>query len=464
MPEDIEPKKIIKRKKSPEYWGRRVAFETLNRVIQGGGFSNILLASNLNRERLTENDKRSATNLVYGVLRNLTLINEVFRAKTARGALDMSPALLNIGRMAIYEIMFMVNVPQYASVSEYVTMARREAGAAEAGFLNACLRKTRRNDWNSVITGITDPVERTAKLYSHPVWMARALSDAYSIEKTKQILRANNNPQPSYFRVNVKRMSVDDFMTASEYNHRGFEKSESPRACVMFQHGRGGFPAREYESGWLTPQDRSTQFIPYYLALEKGDRVLDLCCGSGIKTSQIVEIAPEGVEVTAVDRFSHKLASLENELDRLGLPRIATVEADITDRPDLGEFNKILLDAPCSNSGTVRRRPEIKYRLREADISELTAVQDKLLDAASAYVSSGGSLVYSTCSILPIENDCRIEGFLYRHPEFESATGEIESSLRFVSPRSHSDKYGATFYPNSTNGCGTYVCALKKKR
>jgi 16S rRNA (cytosine967-C5)-methyltransferase len=294
--------------------------------------------------------------------------------------------------------------------------------------------------------------------------MARALAEAYSIEKAKQILRANNNPQPSYFRVNVNRMSVDDFMAASEYNHRGFEKTESPPACVMFQHGRGGFPAREHESGWLTPQDRSTQFIPYYLMLEKGDRVLDLCCGSGIKTAQMIEIAPEDVEVTAVDRFSHKLASLENELSRLGLSRIATVEADITDKPCLGEFNKILLDAPCSNSGTVRRRPEIKYRMREADISELTATQDSLLDAASGYMTSGGSLVYSTCSILPIENDRRIEGFLYRHPEFELATGEIESSLRFVSPRARLDKYGVTFFPNSTNACGTYVCVVRKKR
>lgn len=450
-------------KPADEYKGRKLAYEILNRVLLGGGYSNVLLATTLSRDEVSAGDRRAATNLVYGVLRNLTLLDDVFRSKTEKKKLDLSPKILNLGRMAIFEIFFSQSIPQYATVSEYVEMAKREGGGRESRFLNACLRQVQRSDRDARIRRVRGPVARMAVRYSHPEWVARALAEAYGPEETRHTLRANNNPQPSYFRVNVARLSVDDFMTASEYQKRDFQVCASPSNCVCLASGKGAFPKREYDSGWITPQDRSTQFIPFYLDPKPGDSILDLCCGAGIKSTQLMGLMRGEGEVVAVDIFPHKLESLKSECGRLGLDGIRPVEADIEKSPGLGVFGKVLLDAPCTGSGTFRHRPEIKYRLKESDLAEITEKQDRLLAAAASYVAQGGRLVYSTCSILPAENEERIRKFLREWPDFIPATFEAEKELAFDVSGFHHHRLGTAFLPIAVNGCGAFVSVLRRR-
>ncbi len=446
-----------------EYRGRRLAFDILNRVLLGGGYSNTLLAAKLDREALTPEDKHAATNLVYGVLRNLALIDEIFRSKTDKGKLELSPRLLNVGRMAIFEILFSKNIPAYATVSEYVKMARKEGSAGEAGFLNACLRKTTSEDRERITKAAADPIARMAIRYSHPLWMAHTVSEAYGSDEARHVFRANNNPQPMYFRVNTFKIGVGDLVSALEYKYHGFQALGSPPFCFSFPLGKGIFPKIEYDSGWLTPQDRSTQFVPFYVQPEAGDRILDLCCGSGIKSAQMAELMGNEGEVVSVDKFRHKIDSLGAECKRLGLTCIKGVEADITARPELGEFEKVLLDVPCSGSGTLRHRPEIKFRIKESDIESLTKTQDALLDSAAGYTAPGGTLVYATCSILPVENERRVELFLERHADFICITKEVESLLPFSVVHFMRGRWGTTFLPVTVNGCGVFVSVLRRR-
>ncbi|MFA6449018.1 MAG: 16S rRNA (cytosine(967)-C(5))-methyltransferase RsmB [bacterium] len=444
------------------YRGRKLAFEVLNRVLMGGGYSNALMASKFERGNLSTGDKQAATNLVYGVLRNLTLLDEVFRSKSDKGKIELSPPLLTLGRMAIYELLFSQSIPNYASVSEYVKLARGEGSPGEAGFMNACLRKVSKDDRDRLVKRIKDPIERMALRYSHPEWMARDFADLYGVEVARNILRSNNNPQPVYFRINAPRIKVEDILTALEYQQRDFEALGAPPFCLCLPFGKGAFPKKEYESGWLTAQDRSTQFIAFYLNPEPGDRILDLCCGSGIKSGQLMELMGCEGELVAVDIYKHKLESVDAEFRRLGLRGVKTVEADVTKKPKLGQFEKVLFDAPCSGSGTVRHRPEIKYRVKREDIAELTKKQDALFDAASAYVAPGGILAYSTCSLLSAENEDRVGAFLDRHSEFIHITKEVEASLPFSVVHFHRGRWGTTFVPVTVNGCGTFVSVLRR--
>jgi 16S rRNA (cytosine967-C5)-methyltransferase len=458
------PQRAISNESREFYRGRRLAFEILNRVLLGGGYSNVLLAGALAGDELTIEDKSAATNLVYGVLRNLTLLDEIFRSKTEKGRLDLSPKALTLGRMAIYEILFSQSVPQYASVSEYVKMSKAESTGRESQFLNACLRQVKRTDGEGAVKYLKNPVSRMALRYSHPDWITGALFEIYGEEETSHILCADNNPQPSYFRVNVVRVSVEELMSASEYLRREFQACGSPPNCVFLPHGSGGFPGKEYESGWITPQDRSTQFVPFYLQPQPGDDILDLCCGAGIKSTQIMELMAGQGRVVAVDLFPHKLESLKAEAARLGLGGIETAEADIEKTSVPGTFDKVLLDAPCTGSGTFRRRPEIRFRLKESDVPEITAKQDRLLSAAGGHVAPGGILVYATCSILRRENEERVEKFLGGHGEFAPATAEIERKLPFVLSGFHRNRLGTTFLPVAVNGCGAFVSVLRREQ
>jgi len=444
------------------YRGRRLAFEVLNRVLLGSGYSNVLLSARLDRENLAAEDKQAAVNLVYGVLRNLTLIDEVFRSKSDKGKIELSPTVLNLGRMAIYEMLFMQSIPYYATGSEFMKMARKEGSAGEAGFLNACLRKIEREDRDRLVKRERDPIARMALRYSHPEWFARVLTEFYGVDDARNILRSNNNPQPVYFRANTCRVSVEELLSSLEYHHHDIQPLGSPPYCLMLPYGKGMFPKKEYESGWLTPQDRSAQFIAFYLDPKPDDRVLDLCCGSGIKTGQIMELMQGKGEIVAVDMFAHKLENIKSEFRRLGFNEIKTVVEDIERRPSLGSFDKVILDVPCTGTGTVRHRPEIKYRVKQEDVVAISGKQERLLEAAASYVAPGGILVYSTCSLLPDENEERIGAFLDSRSDFIHITQEIEAVLPFSVIHFHRGRWGTTFLPVTVNGCGSFVSVLRR--
>lgn len=444
------------------YRGRETAHTILNRVLQGGAYSNLVLTSTFEKNpELSPEDRRMAMSLVFGVLRNLTLLDEVFRMKAQKGKLSMTPGLLLIGRMAIYELMFNTKVPAYASASEYIKMARASCSVSEAKFLNAVLRRVTPEDKKAVLERAQGKEAKIALEYSHPEWFVKSAINAYGIGECMKMIRAHNTGMPAYYRVNTAKMKVRELLEIFHSMRLEVETVKLLPAAIYFKSGQSYFPSKEYEAGWITPQDLSTQIVAYELGPKPGERILDLCCGRGTKTTHAAELMRSKGSITACDVYGHKITLLEAEKKRLGFESmIKGVAVDVTTRPDLGEpFDRVLLDAPCSGTGTFRRRPELKYRITVENLRNLIALQRSLLSAAADYVKPGGRLLYSTCSVLTEENDDVVEVFLKERPDFSidrpaSAPGKIPCCRT---------PFSRVFLPHQTQASSIAITILKRQ-
>lgn len=451
-------KSPVTKKRGAKSVARKVAYEVLDRVLRGGAYSNLALRGMLSSVKLSGRDRGMVTLLVLGVLRNLTLIDSVFRSKATKGSLSSSPQLLLIARMAVFEILFTKKVPGYATVSEYVSMSEKLCSAAETRFLNACLRRVKPNDPQRVMRTVEDPVQRTALEFSHPEWYVRASMDAFGETECLKMLRANNTGAPAYYRVNTARVTEQEIMELFLSLRLDVQSAPNLPGCIYVKTGQNFSPDREYTSGILTPQDYSTQIVAHAVAPQPGESVLDLCCGRGTKAAHLAELMGGGGRVLAVDKFPHKIAMLEQEKQRLHLDNIECLCADALELPDVGIFDRVLVDAPCTGTGTFRRRPEIKLRVRPQDVAEMSALQKKLLDAAATRVRPGGRLVYATCSTLTEENDDVIDAFLRGHTEFSMDRDAFESySIPCVRT-----PFGRIFLPHQILACAIAVFALRR--
>ena len=439
--------------------GRETAYRVLHRVLHGGAYSNVVLANVLQSQDLTTGDRRIATFLVYGVLRNLDLLDAVFRSKSSKGKITAAPALLLIARMAIFEILFQKKVPAYATISEYMKMARNNCSKQESKFLNACLRRVDAQDVATLLDAIEDDPPKLSLEFSTPEWFIRSLLKFLGRDETVRMLKANNLEMPSYYRINTIRISEKELMEKFETHHLTALASPWLKGCFSFNPGQSYFLSQEYAAGWITPQDISTQIIAHAVNPEPGESILDLCCGRGTKTAHLAELMDNRGRILACDIHAHKIDLVNQEAARLGIHIVDTLVADLTAPQDLGLFDRVLVDTPCSGTGTLRRRPEIKQRLRPADVAGLMRLQRRLLDNAALHVKPGGRLVYATCSVLPEENDDVVAEFLERNEQFTSvrATEPIASIPRFATP------FGNLFLPHQVQACGSGVYIMEKK-
>jgi 16S rRNA (cytosine967-C5)-methyltransferase len=453
------------RKKEPattdsgNYKGRKTAYRVLHRVLNGGAYSNIVLNNVLEDKSLTPGDRRTTTFLVYGVLRNLNLLDAVFRSKARKGKITATPALLLASRMAIFEILFQKKIPKYATISEYMKLASAECSKGETRFLNACLRRVSYKDMTMLLEDAENDVQRMALEFSCPDWFIESVLEYYGTEETLKMLRTGNLGMPSYYRVNRIRTSTAEIMEMYAMQHLEVNASSHIRDCIYFKAGQGHHPSREYGAGWLTPQDASTQIIAHAVAPQPGEEILDMCCGRGTKAAHMAELMGNRGRIYACDIHAHKTALLGQEAERLGINIIDAHTADATDIGELGLFDRVLVDTPCSGTGTFRRRPELKQRLRPADVIELMRLQRRLLDSAAQHVKPGGRLVYATCSVLPEENDDMAADFLERHDAFLPVRDEpaIADIPQFKTP------FGSIFLPHQVQACGAAVYIMVRK-
>ena len=445
-----------------EYRSREITYQVLHRVMFGGAYSNLVLQGALDREKepLLPEERRAITFLFYGVLRNFFLLDAIFRSKAHRGKLSVSPSLRLLAWMAIFELLYQKRIPRYATLSEYGKMALEKCSLHESKFLTACLGKVSTKDVEPLVRVAGSKAARMALEFSHPEWFVASVLKVYGEIECLKMLRTNNLGMPAYYRVNTTRFSVRELIELFDQTQRIILKTvHHLPGCVYFKVGETYYPRREYEGGWLTPQDFSTQIVAHAVAPRPGESVLDLCCGRGTKATHLAELMKNTGSVTACDKFEHKIDLLKADAQRLGLSIIEPHVADVTARPDLGLFDRVLLDAPCSGTGTFRRRPEIKQRLRPEDIGQLMDLQKELLDAAASYVRPGGRLVYSTCSVLPEENDDIAGRFLEKHTEFSSVAEPVEIS-RIPGQRT---PFGKVFLSHQTQACASAVYVMNKR-
>lgn len=401
---------------------RAHALELLYRVDVHGHFAAPILRSLLEREDISPLDKGLIHELVYGVLRWRGRLDWVIERGSNRPMEEMTPWIRNILRLGAHQLLFTQKIPPAAAVHESVKLAYSYGHRGTAAFVNAILRWIQRC---GKAISFPDPHKdlgyHLAVLYSHPDWLIRRWLERYGLEGTVQICQANNLPPPLTIRTNTalidreslkqalqrERVNVDECLLAPEGLH-----IHSP--VPIFQ-------LSAFLQGWFHVQDESSILVGYLLAPRPGERILDACAGSGGKTTHLAQLMENQGEVWALDVQDGRLKSLEEACRRLQINIVRTQVQDVTERRiGLGEFEAILVDAPCSGLGVVRRHPEARWLKKEGDLARLCNLQLRILKGVQGWLKPkpGAALVYGVCSHEPEENQTVIEQFLDEHPQF----------------------------------------------
>jgi 16S rRNA (cytosine967-C5)-methyltransferase len=413
---------------------RRAAFEILRRVEAEGAYASSLLATM--GERLQDNDRGLCHELVLGVLRRQLWLDRALEhfANRRMQSVDL-PVRLAL-RLGLYQLRFLSRIPPSAAVNDSVNLVRA-AGLRSAGsFTNAVLRRATREPGYDPAEGISDPVEKLAIETSHPVWLIERWANAFGFVESAALAQANNEPAPVAFRLTAKAIEegradrIIDELTAAGVELRRSEIA--PNAWRVI--GPKSKLVRSLTSdGLIYLQDEASQLVAHLLDAQAGDRVLDVCAAPGSKTTHIGALAPQA-KVVAGELYEHRSRILGELAAAQGIDSIQMVVADATaDLPFANaSFDRVLVDAPCSGTGTLRRNPEIRWHLKASDVAELSSKQTRILAHAAQMVRPGGILLYSTCSLEEDENEAVAEEFLKEHASFDQVrlvNGQTVNSL-----------------------------------
>jgi 16S rRNA (cytosine967-C5)-methyltransferase len=399
---------------------RELALQILLATEGRSAYSDRVLESKLRDAGLKGPDSALVTALVQGTLRHQALLDHHLDAFTG-GRLATLPAPIRCAlRLGAFQILILTRVPESAAVDQSVELAKRYGHPGTAGLVNAVLRRLAGGERAPLPDPETNLVDHLAVTYSHPRWLVARWVGRYGEEEATQLLASDNSEPLVSVRPNLHRTKPAAFVEALRAEGHG--TTPAPNGGPVFLVERGFVAARSplFRQGLLTLQDEAEAVVALLLDPAPGERVLDLCAAPGGKSAQIAERIAPGGKLLALERHkSRALALRSNMVDRLRLPGVHVVCGDGRNPPLIRPFDRVLVDAPCTGLGVLRRRADARWRKEEGAIRELAAMQRALLDGAAPLVRPGGVLVYSVCSLEPEETDEVVESFLRTHPEFE---------------------------------------------
>lgn len=421
---------------------RKTAYLTLMDVESKKAYSNLALNHQIKVTR--PNSPAFVRELVYGVLERKLTLDYYLDQLVVDGIDSLRKQELTILRMGLYQLGYMDSVPEYAGVSESVALAKRYC-KSKAGLVNGVLReylnrriRMRLPDRNE------DEIRYLSIKYSYAPWIIEKWLKYYKMGFVEQLLEAGNQRPPMTIRLNWLKIIKRDLIEQLE--DRGFEVEEG-KLCQNALIVKGGrlLETEHYKMGLFTPQDESSMLVAEKLNPQHGDLIIDVCAAPGGKTTAIAERMNNTGKIIASDIYRRRLDQVDREAKRLGILNIETRAWDATrvDSTFLEKADRVLVDAPCSGLGVVRRKPEIKYKEKTPEIDLLPQKQLAILSASSEYVKPNGTLVYSTCTINPEENEKVVNEFLSRYPWFRKE----ERTL---------------LLPNVNGTDGFFICVMKR--
>ena len=376
-------------------------------------------------QTLDRRDRAFLMEIVYGVMRNLYAIDAIIKT-FIRNTKTLSDETINNLRIALYQILFM-RVPGYAVVNEAVEM---EKSGGKPSLVNAVLRNLLRGKEKTMLPLVYEDALKDISINtSHQEWMVKRWLARFGVAEARLLAAANNSIPPLVLRTNTLRISRDALL-------RGFAENNIPAEAAPFSPegivigGETSYQDLSSFYGLFAVQDEASQLISYLLAPKKRERVLDACAAPGGKTTHIAQMMGDAGEIIAVEKDPQRLLKLQESISDLGVASAKTIRADISELKDIGTFDRILLDAPCSSTGVIRRNPDVKYRHALQDIVESGKKQTELLKVVSRLLRKEGRLVYSVCSIEPEEGEQVIRDFLKTTDEFRI----IEADQEFMKP------------------------------
>ncbi|MGE5364463.1 MAG: 16S rRNA (cytosine(967)-C(5))-methyltransferase RsmB [Bacteroidota bacterium] len=397
---------------------RGIAVKILNRIDRTDAYLEKLLEAELRNPELSGPDKSLLFEIVHGVIRWSGRIDWILNSFYKGQFSKCIPNIKNAMRVALYQILFLDRIPEYAAVNEAVEFIKRIQGQKPADLTNAVLRNIIRNkDSLRYPDQEADLIEYLSVYYSHPSWMIKRWIHRFDRTSLEALLAANNSKPQMMLRCNTLKTTPKELSELLESVELSFQPGLFLDDYFRLK-GLSNITDWEYFTrGYFTIQDESTGFACRLMGLRPGMRVLDLCAAPGGKTAYMAALMNDSGEIIALDKYESRLRIMDKNMKRLGLQSVKTVEADALEY-EAEPFDAVLLDAPCSGLGTLSKKPDIKLKRDQFEIRELTKLQSALIDKAAALVKSGGTLVYSTCTIEPEENTNIINGFLQRHTEF----------------------------------------------
>ena len=405
---------------------REVALKVLYKIDKEQAYSNIELNEQIrqNRKNLNEKDIGLISELVYGVTTWRLTLDEIIKKYSKIKLKKISPWIINILRMGIYQIIFLDKIPKSAAVNESVNLAKRYGHSSSSNFVNAILRKVEKTDYDDFFE-IEDDIDRISKTTSMPKWIVEELVKENGIKIAEQICK-NSNLKPN-ITIRVNRLKIAKKELIQKLEQKGIECKEpeneemNTQDFLILSKVKNIENLQEFKDGFFTVQDLSAGQTAKILDPRPGEMVLDACSAPGGKTTYLAELMENKGKIKAWDIHEHRTKLVEQNANRLGINIIETQVKDATqyDKSLDEKFDKILLDVPCLGIGVIKRKPDIKWQRKPEDIEEITLIQRKILEKCSKYLKKGGTLVYSTCSILKEENEEIVMKFLSENKQFE---------------------------------------------
>ena len=437
---------------------REVAAHVLERVEADAAYPDVLLDHALGSHRLSQRDVALTTELVYGTLRWQRYLDWILAPHSRRRLESLDARVRVLLRMAAYQIAFLERVPSFAAVNDAVALAPRTPGVT--AFVNAVLRSfARRGVREREPAPPRDPLEALATRRSFPTWIAERWVLRFGRPDAEALMGAMNERPPLTLRANTLRISRDALaarLTAEE----GLAWRPTQWAPEGLVVGPGGAPGNwgAFADGSFVVQDEASMLVARLLEPRPGETIADVCAAPGTKTTHLAELMQNRGRVLAFDPQPGRLERVREAAGRLGITIVEPVEGTVEAlaSPFRAACDGVLVDAPCSNLGVLRRNPDVKWRRQPADLATNAERQGRILDAAATMVKPGGRLVYATCSLEPEENEAVVQAFLAAHPEIRvDPPGEFplpidpDGTLRCLPHRHGTDGFTAVRFRRS---------------
>ena len=442
---------------------REAALKILYEINEKGAYSNIALNKYFAAAELRDIDRAFVTELVYGTVKWKLMLDRVIASYSSIKMEKLSPWILNILRLGAYQLLKLSKVPQSAACNESVNLAGRYGHKASAGFVNAVLRNIARNGSSLALPSKeTDLTGYLSVKYSYPKWLTEKYLGLFGAEFTESLLDAGNSTPELTVRANTLRLTAADLVVKLEAEGVTSVPGKYVAEAVVIKSSVSIAKLNAFKKGLFQVQDESSMLPAKVLAPQPGEWVLDACSAPGGKATHMAQLMQNKGAVIARDIHEHKLKLIDDAAARLGINIIKSElhDAALPDTKHEQAFDRVLLDAPCTGLGIIKRKPDIKWARETKDIDSITALQKQLINTVSKSVKPGGVLVYSTCTILPEENEGVVNSFLEQNADFEA-----DDITTFLPPELavHAKGCMLQLYPNRDGIDGFFIARIKRR-
>lgn len=439
--------------------GRALALLALTRIEQKEAFANRTLNALFLKYHPDERERGFATELVYGTLRHLTLVDHLLVQLLAKPLSALPAKIRNILRLSLYQLLSTPEIA-YAVVDEGVNLAKKETGGKFGGLVNAVLRRyLRERETLSLPQMAEDPLRHLTIVHSHPKWLIERWVRRWGSQRVHKLVRINNLPAPFMIRTNTLKNSRTQLQALLASSGLTTTPSSLVPEALLIIDPRNLQNNSLFAAGHYFIQDEASMLVAHLVAPQAGETIVDLCAAPGGKTTHLAQLMGDEGRIFALDNHPHKTGLIRENAARLGIHSITALTADAREWSGEGlKPDAVLLDAPCTGTGVLRRRPDIRWRRTAEALSELIALQEELLEKAASMLKPGGRLIYSTCSLEAEEDEEQVERFLRTHPEF-SVEIEPDFASGFDLVRS---PVGLLLFPQESGADGFFMTRLRK--